>query len=121
MSPLYAAAHILHSSRRTRYIEVHWPEKWVKPTLEKVKKLWESYREPPPPPANLVSPSYSNATEDPKELDTFDRIAQTLGEVNRPANQDEYQDYNSGELYELGEASALTWWCQDRQRQVFGE
>jgi hypothetical protein len=28
-----------------RYIETHWLRKWSRPTLAKVKKLWEKYRE----------------------------------------------------------------------------
>ena len=43
MSPLYAAALILNPANRTRYIETHWPRKWSRPTLAKVKKLWEKY------------------------------------------------------------------------------
>ncbi len=41
LSPLYAAALILHPGRRTRYIEVNWPKKWVKSIFEKVQKLWK--------------------------------------------------------------------------------
>ena len=43
ISPLYAAALILHSNRRTKYIEANWKKQWVKPTLKKVKDLWETY------------------------------------------------------------------------------
>jgi len=39
MSALYAAALILYPSRHTRYIELNWPKKWVKTTLERVKRL----------------------------------------------------------------------------------
>jgi hypothetical protein len=78
--------------------------------LEKVKKLWQSYREAAPVPTTLVSLLYSRLLQEPKELDTFDQIAQSLKQVARPASQDEYEDYNSGEPYELGTGvSALTW------------
>ena len=118
MSALYATALILHPSRRTRYIEVNWPKKWVKPTLEKVKKLWQSYREAAPVPNTLGSLSYGRPLQEPKELDTFDQIAQSLKQVTRLVSQDEYEDYNSGESYELSTGvSALTWWCHDARRQ----
>jgi hypothetical protein len=40
----------------------------------------------------------------------FDQIAQSLKQVAQPASQDEYKDYNSGELYKLSiGVSALTW------------
>jgi hypothetical protein len=72
LSPLYAAALILHPGCRTKYIEVNWPKKWVKLTLEKVKKLWEKYWEATPSPTILVSSSYSNTLKEPKELNAFD-------------------------------------------------
>jgi hypothetical protein len=117
MSSLYAAALILHPNRRTKYIEANWAKQWVKPTLNKVKKLWEKYREAASTPATMISSVYDKASQDPKELDTFDQIAQTLGRYARPASQDEYQDYCSGEPYNIGKSSALAWWCQDTQRQ----
>jgi len=39
MSPIYAAALVLNPGYRMRYIETHWPKKWSKPILAKVKKL----------------------------------------------------------------------------------
>jgi len=101
MSALYAAALILHPSRRTRYIEVNWPKKWVKSTLEKVRKLWEDYQKAAPLPTSSISTLYNKRLNEPRELNTYDQIAQSLKQVARPASQDEYEDYNSGELYEL--------------------
>ena len=50
----------------------------------------------------------------------FDQIAQSLKQVARPASQDEYEDYNSRELYELSTGvSALTWWCHNIRRQRY--
>jgi hypothetical protein len=108
MSALYAAALILHPGCRTRYIEVNWPKKWVKSTLEKVRKLWEDYRETTLLSTSSISISYDKRLHKPRELNTFDQIAQSLKQVSRLASQDEYEDYNSGELVELStEASAL--------------
>jgi hypothetical protein len=45
MTPFYTAALILDPGYHTRYIETHWPKKYVKPTLARVKKLWEKYHE----------------------------------------------------------------------------
>ena len=117
LSPLYATTLILHLGRRTKYIEVNWPKKLVKSTLEKVKKLWEKYWEATPSPATLVSSLYSNTPKEPKELNAFDQIAQSLGSYTWPASQDEYKDYCSRELYSISQPSALEWWCKDMQRQ----
>ena len=120
MSALYATALILHPSRRMRYIELNWLKKWVKVTLERVKRLWEDYRETAPPPTSLISPSYDRRINEPRPLNTFDQIAQSLKQASRPASQDKYEDYNSGEPYELGKGiSALTWWCNDTRRQRY--
>jgi hypothetical protein len=55
--------------------------------------------------------------EEPKELDSFSRIALTLDVQARPASQDEYKDYNMAESYNPGTKGALAWWYQDTQRQ----
>jgi len=116
MSALYAAALILHPSRCTRYIETNWPKKWVKSTLEKVKRLWEKYR----PATPSTSTSYDTRLGEPRELNTFDQIAQSLTQATRRSSYDEYEDYILGAPFELGKGvSALEWWCQDAQRQKY--
>jgi hypothetical protein len=117
MSVLYAAALVLNPGYRTRYIIVYWPKKWAKPTLAKVKALWEKYREEVKPSQAPLPFSYDNSFKEPKELDAFNRIALSLRLVARPASEDEYKDYNSQELYAPSKKGALAWWCQDTQRQ----
>ena len=106
MSPLYAAALILNPSRRTRYIEINWPKKWAKPALEKVKKLWEKHREETLVPPTFTTFSYKGTSKEPKELDTFDQIARSLGQVAQPASEDEFEDYNSQELCDPGKGGS---------------
>ena len=111
--PLYAAALILHPSRRAKYIRANWKAKWQKPVLKKVEELWEFYRErSPSPPISL----YERKLSQDQDLDVFDQIARDLGKYAWPANQDEYEDYSNGEPYDIGKISALEWWCQDQQR-----
>jgi len=118
MSALYAASLILDPSCRTRYIEINWQKSWVKPTLAKVQKLWEVYRENVPALNSFVLALTLNQTpKESRELDTFDQIAQSLKKVTRPASGDEYEDYNSQEPYDPGKGGAYNWWCQDTQRQ----
>jgi hypothetical protein len=74
---------------------VHWPKKWAKPTLAKVKALWEKYWEEVEPSQAPLPFSYDNTFREPKELDAFDWIALSLRLVARPASKDEYKDYNS--------------------------
>jgi len=117
MSPFYTAALVLNPTFCIRYIEQHWPKKWSKPILAKVKKLWEKYKEEVVPLQTTLTFLYNNPSQELPELDTFDRIALSLCSVARPASEDEYEDYNSQESYDPGKRGALAWWYQDTQRQ----
>jgi hypothetical protein len=86
MSPVYTTTLILNPCNRTRYIKTHWPKKWSKRVLAKVKKLWESYRERP-----IITPtppafSYNSSSHGILELDAFDRIALSLTAAARPSS-----------------------------------
>jgi hAT family C-terminal dimerisation region len=61
-------------------------------------------------------PLYEKNTS--QELSDFDRIAQDLDKVTRPASQDEFEDYNTESPYKI-RTSALTWWCQDEQQKCW--
>ena len=81
-----------------------------------MKKLWERYREeaaslPLATPAFLYNYSSQEPSQEPKELDAFDRIALTLRSVARPSSGDEYVDYNLEDSYDPGKKGALAWWC----------
>jgi hAT family protein len=126
MSPIYAAALILNPRFRTRYIEQYWPRKWRAVALKAVKELWEQYRE-----ANISEPdtpaftpfSYEDQNlgepKEPKELDAYDRICLNRLHISRPSSGDEYEDYNLMDLCSPGKKGALTWWCQEAQRQRY--
>ena len=109
MSPVYAATLILNPCNRTRYIKTHWPKKWSKPALVKVKKLWEKYREEAIVLPTPLAFSYDSSSREPLELDAFDRIALSLRAAARPASEDEYKDYNSLESYDPSKRGALAW------------
>src|SRR5438045_9262268 len=97
MSPLYAASLILNPMCRKRYIEVNWPKKWVKPTLAKVRKLWEEFQEEDIPPSafTLLYDEPTNHYKGPRELDAFDQIAVALQQLARQPSHDEHDDYNT--------------------------
>lgn len=54
---------------------------------------------------------YSKALGELEELDAFDQIAQSFGQTTQLASEDEFEDYNSRELYDPGKGRALAWWC----------
>ncbi|PMD14738.1 hypothetical protein NA56DRAFT_664465 [Hyaloscypha hepaticicola] len=108
MSPIYATALILNPACRTRYIETYWPKKWVKPVLARVKKLWERYRDKE---LITLAVSYDRSSQEPsqepKALDTYDRLALALQLVARPSSGDEYVDFNLEDSYDPGKKGAL--------------
>jgi hypothetical protein len=111
MSPIYVAALILNLMFRTRYIELYWPRKWKTAAFKAVKELWEQYKE-----ADILEPaimpfSYENQNlgefEEPKELNTYDRIRLDRLHVSRPFSRDEFEDYNLIESCDPGKQEAL--------------
>jgi hypothetical protein len=95
-----------------KYIQANWKKQWQKTALQKVKALWQGYRESAL--YTVTTPSYER--ENTEGLDRFGRAVSDLRKFIRPASQDEYEDYNSELPYEI-RTTALTWWCQDRQRE----
>ncbi len=64
--PAYAAALLLHPSRRKRYIDVNWNKSWVTAVLPKLQRLWEEKYVTVE--ADRVCPS-SEPTHEPDEYD----------------------------------------------------
>ena len=120
MSVLYTAVFILYSSCCTKYIEVNWPKKQVKSSLEKVRKFQKDYQEAVSLPTSSISVLYNRRLNKPRELNMFDQIAQSLKQVAWPASQDKYKDYNSEELYKLSTGvSALIQQYYNIRRQQY--
>ena len=81
-----------------------------------MKKLWEKHREETLVPPTFTTFSYEGISKEPKELDTFGQIAQSLRQVAWPTSEDEFEDYNSQEPYDPSKGGSYTWWSQDIQR-----
>jgi len=59
-------------------------------------------------PPTFTTFSYEGTSKEPRELDTFNQIAQSLGQVARPASEDEFEDYNSQEPYDPSKGGSYT-------------
>ena len=70
--------------------------------MAKVKKLWEKYWERPITIPILLAFWHKGLSHEIPELDTYNRIALSLRLEARPISQDEFEDYNSLELYNPG-------------------
>ena len=73
-----------------------------------MKKLWERYRD-----EELTTPivsynhSFQEPSQEPKVLDTYNRLALALQLVTRLSSGDEYVDFNLEDLYDPGKKGAL--------------
>jgi len=114
-SPFYAAAIILHPSRRTQYIRHNWKKEWQRPAFQNVKRLWEIYRE-----SSVVNPVRipSYEADLSRDLDDYDLFARDLNKFKRPASQNEYEDYIGEKPIEIS-GSPLSWWLSKTQRECW--
>ncbi|KAM3497415.1 hypothetical protein MY10362_009233 [Beauveria mimosiformis] len=112
-SPYYAAAMILHPSRRIGYLKHNWDKAWVRPAMQAVKQLWCDFKAQdhdslPAPHDEFVGTSAGS-------LEAFDLIASKLRNFPRPQCRDEYEEYTS-EPAILIDIPALQWWLDAQQR-----
>lgn len=112
-SPFYAAAIVLHPSRRTHYIRHNWKKQWIQPALRDVKRLWEVYRETTVIDSMMASSYEADLS---RKLDAFDLIAQDLNKFSRPTSQNEYEDYIAEKPIAI-DTSPLVWWLKKSQRE----
>lgn len=112
-APVYAAALILHPSRRVHYITQNWRKEWQQPAFDSVKALWMSYRDCD---HTVLAPSFSPVETLTRELDIFDTIAKNY-EVKQ-SNQDEYELYIQESVTPIT-GSALDWWLADERRKAW--
>ena len=117
VSPLYAAALILHPSRRTRYAQVCWNKDYQEMMLPKVKELWTTFRDSAES-HNIVAYETPEIIP-PRRLRAYERLAYELSErTTRPTSQDEYEDYCIEAPYKI-RSSPLQWWCESAQKERY--
>ncbi|KAJ6436675.1 hypothetical protein O9K51_10794 [Purpureocillium lavendulum] len=113
-SPYYAAAMILHPSRRIGYLKHSWDKRWVRPAVQAVKQLWCDFKAQD---HTSLPVSRDNAVCSPAgSLEAFDLIAERLRNFPRPQSRDEYEEYTS-EPAILIDVPALQWWLDAQQRK----
>jgi hypothetical protein len=116
-TPVYAAAIILHPSRRTQYIRQNWKKDRQKRALSSVKKLWEEYQHADIADLAAVASYTSRKMESlSRELDEFDLMAKDLDVISGSSEEDEYEMYISQNPIQIS-GSALDWWLHDEQQQ----
>ncbi|EXU94806.1 hAT family dimerization domain protein [Metarhizium robertsii] len=106
--PAYAAALLLHPSRRKRYIGVNWNKAWVTAVLPKLQGLWEERY------ATAEADHISDSSEPTQEPDEYDILEQDLDVVQTSA--DNWASFIEADPTEISTKTALEWWCQKQQR-----
>jgi hypothetical protein len=69
-APVYAAALLLHASRRKRYIDANWKRSWVRSVLPKLKCLWEEKYARNEEATGLTPSQQTFIAADPTEMST---------------------------------------------------
>lgn len=109
--PAYAAALLLHPSRRRRYIDANWKKSWIKSVLPELHQLWEEKY------ANLdlseTTTSTSHRTYEPDEYELIERDLDVVGHT-----ADIWESFIEASPTEIS-TTALEWWCEEKQRKRY--
>ena len=106
--PAYAAALLLHPSRRKRYINVNWKKSWVRAVLPKLQSLWEEKY------AIIKEATALTLSQPTHEPDEYDLLERDLNVVQTFA--DDWESFIEADPTEISTKTALEWWCQEQQR-----
>jgi ribosomal protein L37AE/L43A len=106
--PAYAAALLLHPSRRKRYIDMNWKKSWARAVLPKLKNLWEEKY------AVIDEASALTLSQPTYEPDEYDLLERDLNVVQKFA--DDWESFIEADPTEISTKTALEWWCQEQQR-----
>jgi hypothetical protein len=112
-TPVYAAAVLLHPSRRLRYLQQHWPTRWCSDAEEQVRELWQSEYQI----KSKDSIQEARAVEsewpidEPTELELYERTAFLTPEG------DEFDRFIAQPQSAV--VDAVTWWLEPTQQRDY--
>ena len=89
-TPVYAAALVLHPTRKWKHIEKHWVREWVAPAKIAVKGLWEKQYKPKA--IQPITTSSTSATTEPPPLRAPNSFFKWL-DKDKEVIKDEYTQY----------------------------
>jgi hypothetical protein len=105
--PAYAAALLLHPSRRKRYIDANWNESWVSTVLPQLQSLWEEKY------ATVEGDVAQASSKQAHEQDEYDLLERDLDVVQ--TSTDDWTSFFDADPTEIATKTALEWWCQEQQ------
>jgi hypothetical protein len=111
VTSVYAAAIILHPSRRKHYIRQNWDSIYHQSAFDAVETLWKiEYKD-----KATVNVSTICASNDP---DVFDEFARDLDVTASTITSDEYEAFANDTPFGIS-TTALEWWLEERQRKLY--
>ncbi|ODQ70007.1 hypothetical protein LIPSTDRAFT_35880, partial [Lipomyces starkeyi NRRL Y-11557] len=111
VTSVYAAAIILHPSRRKHYIRQNCDSIYHQSAFDAVENLWKiEYKD-----KATVNVSTICASNDP---DVFDEFARDLDVTASTITSDEYEAFANHTPFGIS-TTALEWWLEERQRKLY--
>jgi hypothetical protein len=109
----YVTAVLLHPSKRKAYLNKHWKRAWIKPGIDRARRLWLEYKERYPYAANELAKS-----------DTFDQEPSAyelyLRQMDVLPQGDDFDTFIDAPPTKLAtESSAISWWSSADQRAAY--
>ncbi len=111
-TPVYAAAVLLHPSRRLRYLQQHWPTRWYFDAERQARDLWKAeYQSKDIGPAGEGESDIGGSGEEPTELELYERTAFLAPEG------DEFDRFISQPQSAVSDA--IAWWLEPTQQRDY--
>jgi hypothetical protein len=116
-SPAYAAALLLHPSRRKAYINKFWRKNWRKKAVDDATNLWrQKYEETE---VTFVRDELPSVTTEPDEYDLLARELDLISS-HSTATRDDFNDFINRDPTPLPpHTTALEWWLRSEQQRDY--
>ncbi len=87
-TPVYATVLVLHPARRTQYIWKNWKKEWQRPSINSIKKLWESsYLNTP---VNYLISLSQEENNQAQPVNKLGQLLQSLEVILKQSREDKY-------------------------------
>src|SRR5216117_1494885 len=123
-TPAYAAAILLHPSKRILYINKHWDRLWKTPAIEAVKKLWIDKYECFNTEQSLPESHQMSLLKERTVFQELEESSKVVG-GNNGETFDDFLRFINDQPIDIGEDSQghsikpLNWWCYYEQRRRY--
>lgn len=120
-NPVYAAAILLHPTKRMKYLKRNWQPEWYKSALESTLALWDKDYKNSTAEGPRIDPSQQEVTESQQEeISAFDNLLRDLQGDSSSDNETEDDLYNFIHSKQvIIDCHPLQWWCREDVRRRY--